>query len=274
MNMHRPLVRSSVLAAVAGAVLPVGAANAATTLYATQSSFDSAAVGAGLDALPVETFEENTMTGAYAVLGSSISSGVPNGPFPNGLDTPDLMIRASFGSVFALKPEPAYWPNITSTVVGTNSESDRTIVECTGGNARAIGMVITGIQSFTTNYPTDVEYDIYDTSGTLIATGSWPTPTSETGAFFGVVSDDPIGSISLRGVRFGLDQQEYVDDVAVWTEVPGVIGDTNGDGVVDVTDLLAVLAAWGLPCDGCPEDVDGDNDVDVNDLLDVLANWS
>ena len=49
-------------------------------------------------------------------------------------------------------------------------------------------------------------------------------------------------------------------------------GDVNGDGVVDVLDLLAVIAAWGNP--GGPEDVNGDGIVDVLDLLLVLANWS
>jgi hypothetical protein len=53
-------------------------------------------------------------------------------------------------------------------------------------------------------------------------------------------------------------------------EIPG---DVDGSLAVDVTDLLAVLAAWG-PCLGCPEDVDDTCDVDVADLLEVLANWS
>jgi hypothetical protein len=49
--------------------------------------------------------------------------------------------------------------------------------------------------------------------------------------------------------------------------------DVNGDGSVDVDDLLAVMQAWG-PCDGCPEDVDGSGMVDVDDLLAVLLIWS
>ncbi len=49
--------------------------------------------------------------------------------------------------------------------------------------------------------------------------------------------------------------------------------DINGDGVVDVLDLLAVLSAWG-PCepDG-PEDINEDGTVDVLDLLEVLNAW-
>ena len=38
-------------------------------------------------------------------------------------------------------------------------------------------------------------------------------------------------------------------------------GDTNTDGIVNVSDLLAVIASWGDP-------------YDVNDLLTVIANWN
>ena len=37
-------------------------------------------------------------------------------------------------------------------------------------------------------------------------------------------------------------------------------GDVNGDGQVNVTDLLAVIAGWGNP-------------YDVSDLLAVIAGW-
>jgi len=50
-------------------------------------------------------------------------------------------------------------------------------------------------------------------------------------------------------------------------------GDIDGDGDVDVVDLLALLGAWG-PCAGCPEDLDGSAVVDVLDLLILLGNWS
>ena len=51
-------------------------------------------------------------------------------------------------------------------------------------------------------------------------------------------------------------------------------GDVNGDGLVDVNDLLDLLAAWG-PCltECCPADFDLNGGVDVDDLLTLLANW-
>jgi hypothetical protein len=55
---------------------------------------------------------------------------------------------------------------------------------------------------------------------------------------------------------------------------PDIVGD---DGVVDVQDFLAILAAWG-PCDepcppSCAADTNGDCVVDVQDFLAVLAGW-
>ncbi len=51
-------------------------------------------------------------------------------------------------------------------------------------------------------------------------------------------------------------------------------GDLDGDGVVGVTDLLDLLAAWG-PCGACdcPQDLDGDLQVGVTDALLLLASW-
>ena len=61
---------------------------------------------------------------------------------------------------------------------------------------------------------------------------------------------------------------------------PANPADTNGDGVVNVVDLLAVINAWGacpVPPQPCPADVapppNGDGIVNVQDLLMVITNW-
>jgi len=52
--------------------------------------------------------------------------------------------------------------------------------------------------------------------------------------------------------------------------------DLDGNGVVDVFDLLELLSAWG-PCAGaplpCPADLDASRAVDVFDLLELLSAW-
>ncbi len=48
--------------------------------------------------------------------------------------------------------------------------------------------------------------------------------------------------------------------------------DIDGDGVVDVNDLLAIIASWG-PCAGCDADINDDSLVNVNDLLLLIGSW-
>jgi len=48
--------------------------------------------------------------------------------------------------------------------------------------------------------------------------------------------------------------------------------DIDGDGLVGLTDLIAVLASWGS-CSGCSADVDSDGVVDFTDLVHVLSDW-
>jgi hypothetical protein len=96
------------------------------------------------------------------------------------------------------------------------------------------------------------------------------------------------------GYGYGMDQQIALDDcdrphigfgrrtdlnnawlVHAWPMM-ACPGDVNGDGVVNTSDLLALLAAWGDcpdPPEECPADFDGDGDVDTSDLLTLLANW-
>jgi len=50
------------------------------------------------------------------------------------------------------------------------------------------------------------------------------------------------------------------------------IGDLNDDGVVNVSDLLALLGAWG-PNPGHAADLNGDGVVNVSDLLMLLGAW-
>lgn len=46
----------------------------------------------------------------------------------------------------------------------------------------------------------------------------------------------------------------------------------DGNGSVNVQDLLAVIASWGA-CSGCDADINGDGTVNVTDLLTVIGDW-
>ena len=60
--------------------------------------------------------------------------------------------------------------------------------------------------------------------------------------------------------------------VTVLVGGPPAPGDIDGDGIVGITDFLALLAAWG-PNPGHPADLDGDGFVGITDFLLLLANW-
>ena len=54
--------------------------------------------------------------------------------------------------------------------------------------------------------------------------------------------------------------------------VDALLGDLDGDCVVNISDLLALFANWG-PCDACPSDLDENFLVNTSDLLILFANW-
>lgn len=95
---------------------------------------------------------------------------------------------------------------------------------------------------------------------------------SGTGFFAGLMSTEPFDAAVMRDWVAG---DVFLDDLHFG--VAGPPGDLNGDWLVDVSDLLILLGAWGscpLPPDPCPGDIDGDGTAVVGDLLIMLANWS
>jgi len=54
-----------------------------------------------------------------------------------------------------------------------------------------------------------------------------------------------------------------------------ILGDLNGDGIVNTTDLLILFSNWGpcVDCNDCASDLNGDCIVNTSDLLALFANW-
>jgi murein tripeptide amidase MpaA len=89
------------------------------------------------------------------------------------------------------------------------------------------------------------------------------TPTDQLRVRF-TASDYNAGSV----VEAGVDGVS----IAVKSCSDGGSPDVNGDGAVDVQDLVEIITSWG-PCPGCPADVNGDGSVDVADLVLVITGW-
>jgi hypothetical protein len=103
---------------------------------------------------------------------------------------------------------------------------------------------------------------------TTLMVSSAAAPTATMRLRFSV-EDQPDNSFTNAGI-----DELRVDRLFCAAFAPG---DLDGDGAVGITDLLALLAAWG-PCPGpcppaCPADLDGDCTVGITDLLALLAGW-
>ncbi len=103
--------------------------------------------------------------------------------------------------------------------------------------------------------------------GALDAAPSWNYDSSPVGTAvaFGDINGD--GRDDLVTGYSGLPS------VMVFYRAPPACGaDINGNGNVDVADLLAVISNWGATGPD-PADVNGDSVVNVADLLAVISNW-
>ncbi len=128
-----------------------------------------------------------------------------------------------------------------------------------------------------------------DSVKTLYAVGGWFDSNPDYGADIAIeiegqiVAETQVGSghhfvgvIKTEG--FTVFRILDVEQEAVWGADDFTFGvsacpaDITDDGIVDVLDLLEVLAQWGTSGGG-GADITGDGIVDVLDLLEVLAAW-
>ncbi len=118
----------------------------------------------------------------------------------------------------------------------------------------------------------------FPTAGLYIGTGAgvW---ASIDGGFTWIKDENDLPNVNIGDLQIDTKRDTIVAGTygrGAWrADLPTFVpcpADVTGEGVVDVLDLLAVLAAWDETGD-VPEDITGDGVVDVLDLLEVLAAW-
>jgi len=111
--------------------------------------------------------------------------------------------------------------------------------------------------------------------------GQWTTRNVDVTAFSGQThplqwtfsNSWPFGT-NARGLQVNAVTVEAT--IVACEPVVSIVGDLNGDGVVDGADLGILLSNWGAcaSCGDCPADLNGDCIVDGSDLGLLLENWS
>lgn len=90
---------------------------------------------------------------------------------------------------------------------------------------------------------------------------------------------DLTNQVQVRFVASDYDPQSLVDAAVDMFRVRTVEcqdlcpADLNGDSVIDVSDMLMVLSAWGQCGQPCLGDLNNDGVIDVSDMLMILSAW-
>jgi ligand-binding sensor domain-containing protein len=132
-----------------------------------------------------------------------------------------------------------------------------------GLDVRADGLLAMTVADYGAPTPFPNGVVLYDgTTWTVYSYGSTPLPHYQ----LGDVAFDADGDLWVSTVSEG------VTEIVLHTDA--LLGDIDGNGVVDAADLAILLGGWG-PCGrgACPSDLDGDGDTDAADLALLLGAW-
>ena len=141
-----------------------------------------------------------------------------------------------------------------------NSYSSPTLTDCTfSNNNGGIGGGMCNHYSNTTLTNCTFTNNFANSSGGGMYKGDESNPTLTDTTVCGNTPDQIYGDWTDNGGNWVAD------------ECPSECPDINGDGIVNVSDLLTIIDQWGLT--NSPADVNDDGTVNVSDLLIVIGNW-
>ena len=193
------------------------------------------------------------------------------------------------------------WHSATTACADTGGCGDGTVMyfgvdsSCTfdtgdtvAGTISSEAISLSGVAGpFTLTYCTALETENdtgWDTARVLVngvlveqpPEGDWQTRTIELPAISGdtvmIAFDfDSVDDILNAYRGWHIDHVQLVARSIDCTDPDPCPADIDGNGDVGTDDLLAVIAAWGLP--GGDADIDGDGTVGTDDLLALIASW-
>jgi|GEM_PF-3116013 len=212
--MSKTLVQSGLVAAMAAA-LPATVASAGTTIQTDEASFVAAAGGAGLSFAYGEDFSSYAISGGVESVLSPWTSTV----------SPNIGLEAPGGFFLQLVKGNYYYGSVPDNAMGGQGAYDDTLVTIAGG-APAVGFDVWSYGTFTANAFDAFNYEVRDTGGLVLASGTIANDGNVADGYLGVVSDtDLIGSVLIQGTSFGvLATNELAANIQVWAvPAPGAL---------------------------------------------------
>lgn len=219
----------------------VSAAGAYVTWFDSLASWQAATV----DASVAVTFNEpvwplnQALAGTWTVGGVSFT-GLAGAPFPN------------------IWVQTAASPFGTGNWMVANGDENIDIKPLTPPTALALDA--------TANQFGPATIKVFDTAGAQIGTLIVPTGTHR---FVGITSYVPIGRVNFTSILGAVTDTGF-DTIRLGTRA-SLLGDLNGDGVVNGADLGLLIGAWG---GSGPADLNCDGIVDGADLGLLIGAWT
>ena len=239
----------------------------------------------------IEDFEEPPEGTGIVGFDDPLCGGVPNGPFPNGLDQLNLCVQSNLLGGAADTPSPR-GPNALVFVpfCGIAECDDLVLANYFADSLDVMfGLPVppdqqdnhtsVGFDAWTLEGSNSVEIRVYDKNNVEMVSATSPAGgTSDN--FWGVWCEDPIGRINI--FDFGpVGGAEGAGHIQMWiADDPPLCGecptDVDGSGDTGAADLALLLGSWGpcAPGDPCEcFDADANGVIDAADLAVLLGAW-
>lgn len=253
-------------------------------VFRRASTFTEA--GTTIDVSLADLDGDTDLDAVFVFNGVYVHRNLGDGTFEPGAQ----LAAGQFGSVITADLDDDGHLDIAVTQTLQNSDTDNVIVFFNGGDGTTFKQSVFPVNKLTR----DIATGDFNDDGRLDLVASHVSTVNKISVLRNVGDrdfDDPVEftpgtypqSIVVADMTGdGLDDivaaLEFHNPPSVAVMINGftIGGDVDRDGMVNFSDLLAVLAAWG-PYEPCPpfkpEDLDEDCEVGFSDLLVVLATW-
>jgi hypothetical protein len=71
--------------------------------------------------------------------------------------------------------------------------------------------------------------------------------------------------------KSGLERDPINPTMGAYEPIPPQPADLNGDGIINIGDILVLIGNWGCLADDCAGDINGDGITNINDLLMLIG---